>query len=1163
MPPRQKTPAPIDKPLSRAYLREFTGWSTAYPPGISDPTSLRVMENVMINRDGSARVRPGLRHMSYEDVGGVLEASQLPVVGTHEPFFLNDGSKAYLFAVREADSTVGFRVLSPNGTGTIIQSLTAAGFTFPVSEANVAFSAKTTWVKYLQIDNKIFALSDAGETMRLFCVGDEKTAKKMSSISRPDWATTDKLSVVHPDAAWLSGTIPTSVRTNLAKQADMDVTSRWVPNDGNCKVGRSSAMAHEGTYSLRIESLPERTNFVPRPLHDVATTGTVGWSADNEALSVAVSGSYLQLNIAATSDKTKNGWAKSEPFPITPAETGLVLAFDLNDVNNIDTMTFKVRFLNASGAIVDTMELAFGKTNGRKTFSTNRDWGGIVSAVLMIGGNRSGAGVANFEIKNVLVAPATQSSVFFHGGSGTNYFWTGTTNNSASVYHPPKDCFVVLDEVIPIDSSADYNVSAHFRSSGTARNVSFPLGIQNSAANFVASTAGTPAADSSGAWTRMNQTLASPATGNGLLVFIKVAAVPRGEYHYMDSVLIEKASAVGTYFDGNTTDTSTIKHEWTGTAHDSYSTKSTYPTAGTIPPAETKAADTLICSTRANNQYNFGFFYTFSNEIGESAASRVTQVRTKRAWPQWAWETPNAAGEPSGTETSDAAAAADQLVAIVPTAAFQAGLDAGATHWNLYVFTWSDQDPVPVTALRVGRRELTPTSSRQEVGWIRVTAEMADAGDLTAPVPQVNTRYNYSDPSRGGQGLVAADRMIMVFDPTAQNVVRWSSNQVGQYTDFSASRGGGYKTLTYGNLFVPAAVKLWQNPQSVDTLTILCLGVDGRSTSYYMAPSTVSSQSEQTQVMGFEETTATPGTTSPYGVEVWNNALYHPLDEQLMKTTANNYNINHKSQTDQIENMWQGLINKIRIRSSLHDGRLYYLVHNPEGAELEDGCFGNEVWVMDAGAEKSSWSRWLVQGHSLRKIETGGGPAMSIVRPDGIFYFDPAYDHDDVVQPDKTVVAQAIPWYLETNTQGANRAHDAWCQLQQANVTFGFFQGKAHFGVRGLDVNGKMITKQKVTNDYNDPSLLAYDVDDYLLVQRNLKEWFFFAGSVTDEVTGEVVPSSGQISLVQYRYTPISVNVGYEYGSVETFEYGRAAIPVGDRTTDNGVPRPMLDTSRP
>ena len=50
--------APIDRPLAKAYLRQFQGWSTAYPPGLSDPTSLRVMENVQITREGAARVRP-------------------------------------------------------------------------------------------------------------------------------------------------------------------------------------------------------------------------------------------------------------------------------------------------------------------------------------------------------------------------------------------------------------------------------------------------------------------------------------------------------------------------------------------------------------------------------------------------------------------------------------------------------------------------------------------------------------------------------------------------------------------------------------------------------------------------------------------------------------------------------------------------------------------------------------------------------------------------------------------------------------------------------------------------------------------------------------------------------------------------------------------------
>jgi hypothetical protein len=57
--------------------------------------------------------------------------------------------------------------------------------------------------------------------------------------------------------------------------------------------------------------------------------------------------------------------------------------------------------------------------------------------------------------------------------------------------------------------------------------------------------------------------------------------------------------------------------------------------------------------------------------------------------------------------------------------------------------------------------------------------------------------------------------------------------------------------------------------------------------------------------------------------------------------------------------------------------------------------------------------------------------------------------------------------------------------------------------------------------------------------------------------------SYGQLSLVQYRYAPISVNAGYEYGSVETFDYARAMESWTERLTDSGVPIPFNDPRRP
>jgi hypothetical protein len=90
-----------------------------------------------------------------------------------------------------------------------------------------------------------------------------------------------------------------------------------------------------------------------------------------------------------------------------------------------------------------------------------------------------------------------------------------------------------------------------------------------------------------------------------------------------------------------------------------------------------------------------------------------------------------------------------------------------------------------------------------------------------------------------------------------------------------------------------------------------------------------------------------------------------------------------------------------------------------------------------------------------------------------------------------------------------------------------------------------------------DVDIPQWDVDDQLLVRRDFKEWVFFAGSVQGK------HSWGQLSAVQYRYTPVSVNVGYEYGSVETFEYGANVSAGPTAYSANGIPTPMADYSRP
>ena len=1170
MPPKAKLPAPIDRPLSRAYLREFTGWSTAYPPGLSDPTSLRLMENMLINRDGSVRVRPGLRYMSYNDLPTLDDDDVVTVpgeagagvpAGTHESFFLNDGSKAYLYAVREDDDTVGFRVLANTGFGQIVHELDDAGIEFdiPQTYAEICFTAATRYVKFLQVDNKIFALSDAGETMREFFVGATKRVKKLASITRPEWTVLDKLTVVHPDASWINSSIPTGVRTNLFKNPSFEVTPGSNEAGQYTSIERSTDFARTGTYSLKMTSAPERTNLYVNSLRDPVTNGISGFGESTNASApvVDVPNNAIKFTVdpGAIGDK---GFMFGPQFNVVAGQQYKV-ALDIVAFTNVGKVGQQVRFYNSAGAYVGSAVTSEGSNAAitRRVLPTITVPASAVKARIWITAKRTTAtSTCSLSFKNVTATEFWEATTFFDGASGANYFWEGTANASASVYHPPQD----INYYNSVPTIIGDNIASIYARAATV--------VRSITVNYDNANPMSPGVnDAVGSWTRIDHQITSLIEDTEAVFEIRIQDVPRGEYHYIDNVLFEHSATLDPYFDGSTADGVGVVYEWTGTANASYSTETTYAGAGTTPTAETKTANTLISSTSSANDYNFGFFYTFNNEIGESAPSQATIVKTQRAWSAWQWETPNVSGEPSGTAVVDPNLAADQLVAFMTDDCFNSAIAMGAIQWNLYMFTWTDQDPVPVTAIKVGVRALDLDSEHGSFGWLAVTPAQSDYGTETALLPSLASRINYSDPSKGGQGLVAADRMILVKDPTAAAVIRWTSNLQGSYTDFSANKGGGYKTLTSGNLMIPAAVKLWQNPQSADTLTILCTGVDGHSTGYYMAPAQVASQSEATNIMGFEETTATPGTVSPYGCEVLNNALYHPLDEQLMKSTASNYNINHKAVTDQIQDRWRGLLTKQWIIAAQHDNRIYLIVNNPNGVAVPENCNGNEIWVFDAQAEAGTWSRWLIPAVSLRKVEQRGNVFMSVIGVDGIYYLDENYPVDDYVNSSDQVVTRAIPWLLETNTQGANRAHDAWCHLQQLNLVSGNFTGTMRYGIRSWDINGRPVTKSKIVRDLTelDPQAIrrAYDVEDQLLVDRDVKEWYFFAESVLDEDGGTVLPSYGQLNLVQYRYTPVSVNVGYEHGSVETFEYGRATVNWADRTTDSGVPIPTNDQRRP
>ena len=1172
MPPKQSTPPPIDRPLSRAYLRQFVGWSTAYPPGQSEPNSLRLMENMLVDRNGALEVRPGLRHLSYT---AAATAMGLPVVGSPELFYMSDGSRALLFAVREASGRVGFRAALSTQVGKVVFLLTdpEVGFSVPQGDAVLSFDPGTTHVKYLQINNRILALSDNGEPARMFFVGNQKLAKKLKAVSVPEWADAQKLAVVHPDAAWINAQAAT-YRSNTAMNPSFEIGTGFWSKSPTCSwrtVDDSSSVP--GGRALEIESAPTRTNMEPSPLHDMAGAGYAGWTASEHAL-LSTAGPMMQ--VAAAQEGVEFLAVGPQITEGVKSDAEFRVALDCDSDPGAAPIAILESF-SADGRLLGTQILDISITGGRWTGPVVRASTGAVTLRLSLGGRRGPIGAA-VRFSNVVVCAGAEDGSMFHGSSGANYFWTGLVNQSASVYHPPVDVWV-RSHVYAVPGGTPTMAGSIALKKMTASAITAEVSMllyttsQDAPAKEVEEPGPATNVAVGASWTRYGATAATAATTVSSSMQVKVTALPRGEQVRLDSALTEAAaSSAGVYFDGSSFSTSTKRYTWRGgmvssLPHEGPSTEATLPAQVAL-AAEAPTTKTLVATGGASaNTYKMGFFYTIENDIGESAASRITELRMSRPWSNWVWELPNAAGEPGGTYSADPTLIADQLVITMPQTVYDQAVRENALRWNLYVMAWSDQEPVPVVAQQVASQDIFPDQATQGgtplpysvAGYIQLTASRRAGTDDTV-LPTAGNRVNSSIPPSHRNGIVAGDRMVLVGSPDQPATIAWSSSSPGRYTIFTPNKGGGQKTLTSGNLNLPYAVALWQNPQSVDTLTILCADDNGRSTSHYMQPANIQAgNTGAAAIMGFEETTSTPGTVAPFGAEVLNNALYRPLSRSLMKSTASNYNLNHKTQTDKIANMWLLLDAKRRMVSAQLDNRLYYLVHNPRGELLLPGCRGNEIWVLDTQVENGPWSRLLIQGSAMKPITIGAQTFLSVSTPDGIYYLDEESALDDYVDLEGRVQQRPIPWRFETNTQGANRAHDAWAHLQQVGVVLGNFQGSMIYGVRGRTLHGTVVDAKKVFTDLGAPAPTGqrWDVEDILLVRRDMKEWYLYASSFPDR------QGTGQIGVVQYRYTPVTVNVGYEFGSVETFEYGADAGNDGSVYSRNGIPLPSIDYARP
>jgi hypothetical protein len=127
---------------------------------------------------------------------------------------------------------------------------------------------------------------------------------------------------------------------------------------------------------------------------------------------------------------------------------------------------------------------------------------------------------------------------------------------------------------IAVTGGKDYAVSAYVKAATTARSAYLQVYWYNASLTLVGTSTGTTTTDSTSAWTRLTHNATAPSTATIMVVRVIFNSMAVSETQYVDAVMVEAGSAVGTYFDGSLASAGTKTYAWSGTAHASTSTES-------------------------------------------------------------------------------------------------------------------------------------------------------------------------------------------------------------------------------------------------------------------------------------------------------------------------------------------------------------------------------------------------------------------------------------------------------------------------------------------------------------------------------------------------------------------------------------------------------------
>lgn len=183
---------------------------------------------------------------------------------------------------------------------------------------------------------------------------------------------------------------------------------------------------------------------------------------------------------------------------------------------------------------------------------------------------------------NLLINPNNETAVGFLNNANATVVQSSTVAQSGTFSARATSVGTATTSVITptglngvqVAPSTAYTASAYVRAAATSRTVALTIYWYSAAGSLVTtSTAGTGAADSTSAWTRVTVTGTSPATAVYAAVYVSWTGTVASEIHYIDSAQVEAGSTATAYCDGRQSG-----GLWTGAVDASVSYRPAYNT---------------------------------------------------------------------------------------------------------------------------------------------------------------------------------------------------------------------------------------------------------------------------------------------------------------------------------------------------------------------------------------------------------------------------------------------------------------------------------------------------------------------------------------------------------------------------------------------------------